>query len=238
MQAESAPYDQGPLGHELDLTVFRILCIIVLIVENKKNKKTKKIELPLALFRSKTRQMMLRLFFENPDSSYYVRQLQAAFGTSVGTLHRELTHLEEIGILISEPRGKLKLYSIDKEHPLYEELKKIVIKTIGVEAALRDELAEVAGIKLAFTYGSFASGQETKSGDIPICLMGKIDEKELKKVFKRLEKQLGRSIVCTAMKESEFRRELKKHPPHLPEMFSGPKTFLVGEGDKLLAITR
>lgn len=196
----------------------------------------KKIDLPLALFRSKTRQALLRLFFTNPDERYYVRQLQAALGTSVGSLHRELTHLEEMGVLASEAQAKLKLYWVDKNHPLYEELKNIVLKTIGVEAALKDELAEIPGLKLAFTYGSFASGQETKRGDIPICLMGKFDQDRLKNVLGRLEKQLGRQILATSMNESEFRHELKKHPPHLPEMFSGPKTFLVGEGNELKAL--
>ena len=197
-----------------------------------------KTELPLALFRSKTRQTLLRLFFTNPDTGYYIRQLQASFGTSVGTLHRELTHLEEIGVLVAEEKGKLKLYSVDKDHSLYEELKNIVAKTIGVEAALKGELADIPGIKLAFTYGSFASGQETKSGDIPICLMGKFDQAKVKTVLARLEKQLGRKIVCTSMSHPEFKRELKKHPPDLHEMFSGPKTFLVGEGDVLLMSAR
>ena len=197
----------------------------------------KNINLPLALFRSKTRQSLLRLFFTNPESRYYVRQLQAALGTSAGTLHRELTHLEDMGVLVSEAQAKLKLYWVDKDYPLYDELKNIVAKTMGVEAALKEELAEIPGIKLAFTYGSFASGQETKRGDIPICLMGKIDEDRLKTVLRRLEKQLGRQIISTSMNESEFRRELKKHPPHLPEMFSGPKTFLVGEGNELKALS-
>lgn len=198
----------------------------------------KKTELPLALFRSKTRQTLLRLFFTNPDESYYIRQLQASFGTSVGTLHRELTHLEEIGVLVAEEKGKLKLYSVDKDHSLYKELKNIVAKTIGVEAALKGELADIPGIKLAFTYGSFASGQETKSGDIPICLMGKFDQAKMKTVLARLEKQLGRNIVSTSLSQTEFRKELKKHPPDLHEMFSGPKTFLVGGGDVLLASAR
>lgn len=196
----------------------------------------KQMSLPLALFRSKTRQALLHLFFTNPQEHYYVRQLQASLGTSVGSLHRELTHLEEIGVLVAEPHAKIKLYSVNKRHPLYEDLKNIVAKTMGVEEALKEALAAVPGIKLAFTYGSFASGQETKKGDIPICLMGKIDQDLLKTVLKRLEKQLKRKIICTSMGEAEFRRELKKHPPDLLEMFSGPKTFLVGEGSALTAL--
>jgi hypothetical protein len=39
------------------------------------------------------------------------------------------------------------------------------------------------------------------------------------------------------MTEDEFRLELKKHPPELLDMFTEPKTFLIGEGNALQAFT-
>jgi DNA-binding transcriptional ArsR family regulator len=191
---------------------------------------------PLAFFKSKTRQQLLQMFFTNPDSKYYVRQLQAILGKSVGTLHRELKHLEESEVVRAEPEGRLKLYGVNKEHPLFDELTNIVKKTIGVEHALKETVAEIGGLKLAFTYGSFASGQETKGGRIDLCLMGDLDEAQVKPKLRSLEKRLERKINYTAMDEGRFRDELKKHPPELLSMFTDPKTFLVGDGNVLKAL--
>lgn len=189
--------------------------------------------MPLALFKSKTRQALLRLFFTNPEARYYVRQLNTMLGISVGTLHREIKHLEDLGVIAVEAQGNLKFYSANKDHPLFDEFTSIVAKTIGVEAALKEALADIPGIKLAFTYGSFASGQETRRGDIDMFLAGKFDEKLLGATLKKLEKQLKRKIKHTTMSETEFRRELKKHPPELLDIFTEPKTFLIGEGNAL-----
>lgn len=175
----------------------------------------------------------MRLFFTNPDAKYYVRQLNTMLGVSVGTLHREIKHLEDLDVIAVEAQGNLKLYAANRNHPLFGEFTSIVAKTIGVEAALKEALAEIPGIKLAFTYGSFASGQETARGNIDMFLAGKFDEQLLAVTVKKLEKQLKRKINHTSMSEVEFRRELKKHPPHLLDIFTEPKTFLIGEGNAL-----
>lgn len=203
-------------------------------IENKTDNVT---ALPLALFKSRTRQALLRLFFTNPDARYYVRELNTMLGISVGTLHREIKHLEELGVIQLEAQGNVKYYTANQDHPLFDEFTSIVAKTIGVEVGLKEVLAEIPGIKLAFTYGSFASGQETKKGDIYMFLAGKFDEKLVKEALKKLEKQLKRKIHHTSMSEEEFRRELKKHPPHLLDIFTEPKTFLIGEGNALQAFT-
>ena len=74
-------------------------------------KMANKFSFPLNLFGSKIRTNLLRLFFTNPRSRYYVRQLQGMLGVSVGSLHRELKHLESMGVLHSQQEGNLHFYS-------------------------------------------------------------------------------------------------------------------------------
>ena len=192
--------------------------------------------MPLALFRSKTRQVLMELFFTNPNERYYVRQLQAMLNISVGTIHREIKGLEDIGILTGMTQANIKFYSANKTHPLFQDLRNIVAKTLGVETALKETLAEIPGIKLAFTYGSFVSGQETARGVINMCVMGRFDEELLGASMQKLGKRLKRRINCAPMSETKFRRELKKHPPELLDIFTEQKTFLIGEGSALIAL--
>ncbi len=191
------------------------------------------ITFPSNLFRSKTRQKVLGLFFTNPKSRYYVRQLQSMFQVSVGSLHRELKHLEEIGILKSERQGNLKYYSINTDYPLFNELKGIVSKTIGVEGSLREIIKDIFGISVAFIYGSFASGKETERSDIDLFLIGEFDEDLLNKKLRSLEQYLAREITYTSMKKSEFKEEKQKKFKFLRTLLNEPKLFLIGDENEL-----
>jgi len=191
------------------------------------------ITFPSNLFRSKTRQKVLGLFFTNPKSRYYVRQLQSMFQVSVGSLHRELKHLEEIGILKSERQGNLKYYSINTDYPLFNELKGIVSKTIGAEGSLREIIKDIFGISIAFIYGSFASGKETERSDIDLFLIGEFDEDLLNKKLRSLEQYLAREITYTSMKKSEFKEEKQKKFKFLRTLLNEPKLFLIGDENEL-----
>lgn len=191
------------------------------------------ITFPSNLFRSKIRQKVLGLFFTNPKSRYYVRQLQSMFQVSVGSLHRELKHLEEIGILKSERQGNLKFYLTNTDYPLFNELKGIVSKTIGVEGSLRKILKDIVGISVAFIYGSFASGKETERSDIDLFLIGEFDEDLLNKKLRSLEQYLAREITYTSMKKSEFKEEKQKKFKFLRMVLNEPKLFLLGDENEL-----
>lgn len=199
---------------------------IVLRMENK-------IAFPSNLFRSKIRQELLALFFTNPQARYYVRQLQDMFKVSVGSLHRELRHLEEIGVLKSEAQGNLRFYSANTSYPLFDELKRIVAKTVGVEGSLREALRETPGISFAFIYGSFAAGREIERSDIDLFLIGQFDEAALNRKLRDLESYLAREINYTSMKEDEFKEERKKKSPFLKTVLSEPKLFLIGDESEL-----
>lgn len=192
-----------------------------------------KFRFPGNLFRSKVRQQLLGLFFTNPKERYYVRQLQALIGSSVGTIHRELTSLETMGVLHSETLGNLRLFSVNPAYLLFDELKSIVTKTIGVEGSLREAVEDIPGLKVAFIYGSFASGEEMPTSDIDLFLVGKFDEDLLNKRLGKLEKSLGREINYSSMTQEEFRKEKRKMSPLLDTILKEPKILLMGEVDEL-----
>ena len=51
------------------------------------------------LFGSKTRAKLLRLFFENPGKSFYVREMTRVIEEQINSVRRELLNLESIGII-------------------------------------------------------------------------------------------------------------------------------------------
>ena len=69
----------------------------------------------------------------NPDKSYYVQELSGLIKEDPGNLSRQLRKLEEEGLYNSITKGKVKFYSLNKAYPLFKEMKKIVLNSIGGE---------------------------------------------------------------------------------------------------------
>src|SRR3989304_8201383 len=105
--------------------------------------------------KSKVTRKLLHYFFINPDNSIYVNELSRKLQLDKRNLVKKLKELEKEGILANERRANLKLYLINKKYPLYNEYKKIIAKTTGLEAILKNILVNVKGTKQAYIYGSY-----------------------------------------------------------------------------------
>jgi predicted nucleotidyltransferase len=186
------------------------------------------------LIGSKTRQIVLKAFVESPDTEYYTRQLAGLHRISVGTLHRELKKLSSLGILKARNIGNIKLFSLNKQNPVYEEIKNIIYKTEGVVKFLKDAIPGINGIKAAFVYGSFAKGDERQDSDVDIFLIGDaIDENELIRAINNIEKKLFKEINYTQYTEREYKREKKKKNSFIVEVIKGKKIFIKGSENDL-----
>lgn len=86
---------------------------------------------PFNMLKSKTRASILRIFFDDPEKEYYLRQLEALTGYSVGNVRREMLMLEAGGLLRARYLGKVRLYKLNTSYPLYSEIRGIVRKTVG-----------------------------------------------------------------------------------------------------------
>ena len=114
----------------------------------------------IKIFKSKTRKALFRLYFTNPEKSYYLRALEREMDIPVSMLRKELISLEKEGLFASSREGNLLYYQLNKKYPLYNELKNITFKTIGAQGALSKKLSSIKGINAAFIYGSYARNQE------------------------------------------------------------------------------
>ena len=188
------------------------------------------------VFRSKTRKELFRLYFTNPDNEYYLRELERILGIPVSMIRTELTRLEDDGIFRSRKKGNLAYYSLNKSYPLFEELKSIVFKTIGVQGLLKETLKKIRGIAVAFIYGSFAKKGEDARSDIDLFLIGKINESRLLREIRKLEETLKREINYSVSTEDEFKKKAKEKDPFLMDILENPKILIVGDADDLQSI--
>ncbi len=185
------------------------------------------------LIASKVRVKLLTLFLTHPDAEYHLKGLVGELGENNNTLRRELKRLEGIGLLSSRREGNLKLYRVNPNHLLYNELKRIVFKTTGVGQALWDALNELSQIDFALIYGSFAKGDERAASDLDLFIVGEVGLNKLRDVLHALERRLGREINETVYGSEEFRQRCEESDPFVRRVLDGPRIILIGSDDAL-----
>jgi predicted nucleotidyltransferase len=183
--------------------------------------------------KSKVRQDILRLYFSNTGGQYYLRELERLLGYSAGNIRRELLKLQRDDLLKTQKIGNLLYYSLNQNHPVFEELKSIVSKTIGVEASLIAALSSLPNVKAAFIFGSFASKSEKETSDIDVMIIGKPDVSLLNEKVRELEQRLKREINLSVYSWREYQAKKRAKRGFIIDLLKGPKIMLIGREDDL-----
>jgi predicted nucleotidyltransferase len=185
-----------------------------------------------ALFTS-TQQRVLGFLFGQPDRSFFVTELVVLADSGRGAVQRELARLAESGLVIVTKVGNQKHYQANKESPLFEELRSIISKTVGLQEPLRAALDPLADrISLAIIYGSIAKGCENAASDVDLLIVA--DTLTLEEVYAALapvEKVLDRRINPTLYTSKEFRQRRKAKHPFLTRVLDGQTITLLGSLD-------
>jgi predicted nucleotidyltransferase len=161
------------------------------------------------LFKSKIRQKILSRFFADEGRKFYINEMARLVNTTQGTCRRELNKLVDVGVLTTKKEGNLLYYQVNKQTPLYREFSAIIQKTIGIEAKLKSSLQGFKGISYAFIFGSYAKREFKPESDIDVVIIGMIGEDSLIKVFKDVERAIGREINYHIYTEKEFKNKLR-----------------------------
>ncbi len=74
------------------------------------------------LFGSKTRVKLLQLFFQNPNRSFYVREITRKIDEQINSVRRELANLLSIGIITSDANNNRLYYEVNQKFEHYKPL--------------------------------------------------------------------------------------------------------------------
>jgi predicted nucleotidyltransferase len=184
------------------------------------------------LFGSRTRAKLLGWFFSHSGESYSVRQLASILGDDPSNLSKEMSKLEDLGILISSRERNLKRFQVNQECAFGPELKGLMQKTIGIMGRLRSALQAAKGIDFAFVYGSFAKGTENAESDIDLLIVGDIDLDKLDRIFIGLEKSFGRTVNYVLFNKREYETKKVEGNAFLHEVRSRDKIWIIGKNDE------
>jgi predicted transcriptional regulator with HTH domain/predicted nucleotidyltransferase len=184
------------------------------------------------LTKSKVRRKILAYFFSNIEQELYLREIARILDEDPGNLSKELSKLEKEHLFSFKLRGNQKYYSLNKEYPLFNEIKSVVFKTIGIEGLLRDLVAYFAGVHAAFIYGSYANSTENTYSDIDLCLIidnNIFNDDTFIAEINKIEKAILRDIEYIYYSEDEWNKKIKLQDSFILNLISQPKIVLAGE---------
>ena len=184
------------------------------------------------LFTSNTRSKIITIFMLNPDDAMYVREITKKIKENINSVRRELSNLEDIGLLESNKVGNHKYFRVNKDFYLYNELYSMVLKTEGVARLLKENMGKWGYINIAFIYGSFASKKAGPHSDVDVLMVGKnINEEVIITEINHLERTLSREINYIILSEAEYQEKIDKNDPFIMEILHEPKIMIIGELD-------
>ena len=186
-----------------------------------------------ALFTT-TQQRVLALLFGQPARSFFATELIELTGSGSGAVQRELKRLTSSGLVEVRRIGRQNHYQANPESPVFEELRRLAIKTVAVVQPIRQALEPLADrVSLAFVYGSAARGRDTASSDIDLLLVS--DRLALEDVYSALipvESQLSRSIHLTLYTPKEYADRRAAGSGFLSNVLDGDRLVLIGGDDE------
>lgn len=191
------------------------------------------------LITSRTRVSILKLLLLNPENSYYLREIEQLVKSPVRAVQRELENLKRIGLAELRVQGNRRYYSVNRNFPIFEELKSILLKTVALGDVLRKVLEKSKdSIKLAFIYGSYAKQTENISSDIDLLVVGSISPKKLSTILAQAKTELRRELNFAVYTEKEFKQKTKAQNHFLTNLLKSKKIYLIGNDAILKAIIR
>ncbi|MBN2881291.1 nucleotidyltransferase domain-containing protein [Candidatus Woesearchaeota archaeon] len=133
---------------------------------------------------------VLSLFTNNFESEHYIREVEKLLKISPRTAQLILDDLENKGIVISQTKGKTKIFKLNvseftKRYITFVEQYKAIIfleKHLIIKEIIEKITPYIMGVGVIF--GSYAKDLETKDSDLDIFIIGNYDVDQIKKISK------------------------------------------------------
>ena len=159
------------------------------------------------LFGSKTRAKLLNLFFENPEKSFYVREMTRVIDEQINSVRRELLNLESIGVIKNETFDNKVYYSANNKHPFYRPLVDIFSKRINTlsDQDIRETTwEEYCRPVKKYLKGLIVINRLPGQDGIDLLIIGNDKTKKLTRWAEVIEKKQGKPINYVIMSPDDF----------------------------------
>jgi predicted nucleotidyltransferase len=186
---------------------------------------------------SRVRAEIFRLLFGLNEKELHMREMERQAALSLGTIRQDLQKLVKLDLVKARRDGNRLYYRANTDHPLFPEIRNLVLKTAGLVEVIKSAL-DREGIEVAFIFGSLARSKERAESDVDLMVIGTIGLRSLSSRLAGVSEQIGREINPHALSIEEFRRRKQNGNHFLSNVIESPKLFIIGSENDLETMGR
>ncbi|MGH9368549.1 MAG: nucleotidyltransferase domain-containing protein [Thermoanaerobaculia bacterium] len=179
---------------------------------------------------------VFRLLFGPDARELHVREIARQARLNDATVRQELRRLDSLGLVGVRRDGNRAYYRAETAHPLYPDIRNLVLKTSGLVDVLRQALIKKSGIQAAFVFGSLAQGSEKPGSDVDLMVVGSVSLRQLSKSLSGVASSLGREINPHVFTHQDFGRRKRDNDHFLTSVLAAPKLFVIGTENELAEV--
>lgn len=191
------------------------------------------------LFGSKTRVKLLKLFYGNPNRSFYVREITRKIDEQINSVRRELSNLLTIGIISSDTTNNRLYYEVNQKYEYYQALAAIFGKggkATSVKVAKAEEpeenkeLVALGNVELALYTGQFTRDE---SSGVDFLVVGDVNPTKLQNYVHELEAKESKEIRYAVMAPSEFKYRTQINDKFIVTLLAAKVQVLIDKNNVL-----
>ncbi len=187
----------------------------------------------LTILFPQVRAEVLRLLFADPGKELHLRELSRLSQLALGTLQAEVRKLAAAELIVARRDGNRLYYRANTSHPVFPELQGLALKTTGLRERLVTALVGLAGVRLAFVFGSQASGTAGAASDVDLLLVGSVGLRALAPRLRPVAEALGREINPHVLAPDTLSAKARSGDAFVTTVLAGPKLWIIGGADEL-----
>jgi hypothetical protein len=208
------------------------------------------------LFGSKTRVKLLQLFYQNPNRSFYVREITRKIDEQINSVRRELANLLSIGIINSDTTNNRLYYEVCQNFEHYDALSSIFggkkfktpKKTKSAKAETNEEPEEIVEIEAESKDPFVASllktgnvrmavytGQFTRDelAGVDILIVGDVNHAAVDNLISELESAEKKELRYSILDPEDYKYRKQINDRFISNLAIAKKIVLIDK-DKLL----
>lgn len=187
------------------------------------------------IFGSRIRVRLLKLFLEQPDQKFYVREITRCTRSHIHSVRRELSNLCRVGLIhVYENPGKgnpvhsglqRKFYEVNPACLIFGELRALVRKgQLFLQEDMARQLKEIGSVKYLALTGFFVDLQGFPTD---VFIVGRVNRKKCARLMEEFEDEFGRTINYTVLTPQEFKERKEMTDRFLYNFFETKKVVLI-----------
>jgi len=171
---------------------------------------------------TKRQQRLFSALLMHPERAYSMGELVALSGAGSGAGQNQIDKLVDAGLVLEERVRNQRRLRVNRDFPLFQELRSICVKSFGVVEVLREVLTPIEDeIAEAFVFGSVAKETDTADSDIDLLVVGTVSLLDLNRLLFEAEKTFARAINVQLYGSYEW--STAQSDPVIAQIANGPR---------------